>query len=130
MRSVELFTGAGGLAIGSHFAGFEHALLAEWNKDACETLRENAARAALPGTSSWNVVQGDVRTIRYGDLGTIDLVAGGVPCQPFSPDPRVRRLKWSGRVAERGAGGSRAGFLATLRLVAGVEVGARGRVGG
>lgn len=84
MRSVELFTGAGGLAIGTHLAGFEHALLAEWNKDACETLRENAARAALPGTSSWNVVQGDVRAIRFGDLGTIDLVAGGVPCQPFS----------------------------------------------
>jgi DNA (cytosine-5)-methyltransferase 1 len=84
MRSVELFTGAGGLAIGSHLAGFEHALLAEWNKDACETLRENAARAALPGTSTWNVVQGDVRAIKYGGLGTIDLVAGGVPCQPFS----------------------------------------------
>lgn len=91
MRSVELFTGAGGLAIGSHFAGFEHALLAEWNKDACETLRENASRAALPGTSSWNVVQGDVRAIKYGALGTIDLVAPA-RCQPISKAIVLNRI--------------------------------------
>lgn len=84
MRSIELFTGAGGLAIGTHLAGFHHALLAEWNKDACETLRHNSSRGALEGASDWRILQGDVRAIDYSEFGRIDVVAGGVPCQPFS----------------------------------------------
>ena len=83
-RSLELFTGAGGLAIGTHLAGFRHAALLEWNRDACDTLRANAKRAALPGITKWRVVEGDVRNVSYGDFGPADLISGGPPCQPFS----------------------------------------------
>ena len=46
MRSVELFAGAGGLAIGTSKAGFRHAAVIEWDHDACETFRENQRRHA------------------------------------------------------------------------------------
>jgi len=84
MKSIELFTGAGGLALGTHLAGFEHLALVEWNKDACDTLRRNSAEDALPGIKRWKVIQGDIRETHFGDFGRVDLVAGGVPCQPFS----------------------------------------------
>jgi len=76
MRSVELFSGAGGLALGLEAAGFEHVALVERNKDACATLRLNR-----PG---WNVIERDVRKVEFADFGSVDLVAGGPPCQPFS----------------------------------------------
>jgi DNA (cytosine-5)-methyltransferase 1 len=41
VRSVELFAGAGGLAIAMARAGFHHAAVIEWNSEACETFREN-----------------------------------------------------------------------------------------
>jgi DNA (cytosine-5)-methyltransferase 1 len=84
MHSIELFTGAGGLALGTHKAGFRHRALYEWNKQACETIQENARRAAVPGTESWAPVEGDVRGVNFAKLGPVDLVAGGPPCQPFS----------------------------------------------
>lgn len=84
MKSVELFTGAGGLALGTHVAGFKHVALVEWNKDACDTLRRNSAGAALPGTQKWNIHQADIKSFDFGQLSQVDLVAGGVPCQPFS----------------------------------------------
>ena len=85
MKSIELFTGAGGLALGSHLAGFEHVALVEWNKVACDTLRRNSQDGALPGIDRWNVLQTDIRTlVDFRQFGRVDLVAGGVPCQPFS----------------------------------------------
>ena len=83
-HSIELFTGAGGLALGTHAAGFHHRALFEWNGDACQTIRDNASRAAIPGTESWQVVPGDVRAVNFASIGPVDLVAGGPPCQPFS----------------------------------------------
>ncbi len=44
MQSVELFSGAGGLALGVARAGFEHLAVVEWDRSACNTLRENQAR--------------------------------------------------------------------------------------
>ncbi len=84
MHSIELFTGAGGLALGTHAAGFHHRALFEWNLDACQTIRENASRAAIPGTESWKVFPGDVRAVNFASMKPVDLVAGGPPCQPFS----------------------------------------------
>lgn len=85
MRSLELFTGAGGLALGIKKGGFTHAGSVEFNHDACETLRFNRS---LPGSelSGWDIYEGDTRSIV--DFGSaypgIQLVAGGPPCQPFS----------------------------------------------
>ena len=84
MKCVELFAGAGGLAMGAHLAGFEPQAVVEWDRWACDTLRENGARG-YPLVAGWNVHQGDVREFDWGSVGGgIDLVAGGPPCQPFS----------------------------------------------
>lgn len=74
---IELFAGAGGLALGLEQAGFDGLSYVEMNGDACETLRRNRP--------SWNVIEGDVHDIdlrRYD--GQVDLVSGGFPCQAFS----------------------------------------------
>lgn len=83
MRSVELFAGAGGLAIGMAKAGFRHAAVIEWNSDACETFRENQ-RHHTDFVEEWPLHEGDVRNFDYGALGDIVVVSGGPPCQPFS----------------------------------------------
>ncbi|MDZ4817482.1 MAG: DNA cytosine methyltransferase [Planctomycetota bacterium] len=83
MRSVELFAGAGGLAIGMSNAGFHHAAVIEWNHNACETFRENQ-RHHLQSVKRWPLRERDVRTFDYGALENIVLVSGGPPCQPFS----------------------------------------------
>lgn len=83
MNSIELFTGAGGLAMGTALAGFEHRAVIEWNEDACDTLRENARR--VPFMRDWDIRQTDVREVDFrGYAGTVDLIAAGAPCQPFS----------------------------------------------
>ncbi|WP_224242238.1 DNA cytosine methyltransferase [Hyalangium gracile] len=84
MESIELFTGAGGLALGTHVAGFHHRALVELDHDACETLRRNSQERALPGIESWKVHETDVRLLSFDIFGPVDLVAGGAPCQPFS----------------------------------------------
>lgn len=84
MRSVELFTGAGGLALGIENAGFHHDTVVERNRHCCETIRENQRRgfASLKG---WRLYSGDVRAFDYSTItDAIDLLAGGPPCQPFS----------------------------------------------
>ena len=84
MRSLELFAGGGGLALGISRSGFEHLGVVELNSDACASMFENRRRG-LQHISSWPIVEADVRSLRYSDFGTdIDLLAGGVPCQPWS----------------------------------------------
>ena len=83
-RSVELFAGAGGLGIGLSQAGFEPCEVVEFNRWCCDTLRENHATVART-TDSWRILEGDIRHIDFRPLeGTVDLVSGGPPCQPFS----------------------------------------------
>lgn len=84
MKSIELFAGAGGLGLGITLAGFEHLAVVEWDKWACDTIRENQQRG-FPLVSSWNLAQMDVRDFDYSVIPEgLDLVAGGPPCQPFS----------------------------------------------
>jgi DNA (cytosine-5)-methyltransferase 1 len=83
-RSVELFSGAGGLALGLSAAGFHHDLLVEWNPHACRTLRYNKQVGYYP-VNTWEIVEGDARAFDFTSiLHPIDMVAGGPPCQPFS----------------------------------------------
>lgn len=84
MKSIELFAGAGGLGLGAALAGFEHAAVVEWDKWACDTIRENRKRG-FPLVKNWPVTECDVREYDFTLMeGRIDLVAGGPPCQPFS----------------------------------------------
>jgi DNA (cytosine-5)-methyltransferase 1 len=76
LTSVELCAGAGGQALGLEMAGFEHIRLVEIEAPACQTLRDNRPH--------WSVIEGDLRAFSALDLKGIDLVAGGVPCPPFS----------------------------------------------
>src|SRR4051812_29335813 len=89
MNAVELFAGAGGLGMGISLAGFEPVAVVEWDRWASDTLRENKNRS-FPLVQDWPLVEGDVKEwIKAFDLsnvtgGSVDLVAGGPPCQPFS----------------------------------------------
>lgn len=78
LTSLELCAGAGGQAIGLESAGYEHTALVEIEPKFCETLRVNRPH--------WNVIQDDLRIFkatakRYKG---VDLLAGGLPCPPFS----------------------------------------------
>lgn len=93
MRSVELFAGAGGLAIGMANAGFHHAAVIEWNSNACETFRENQRRHAHL-VEEWPLHEGDVCAFDYSTLrGDVMVVSGGPPCQPFSMGGKHRGYK-------------------------------------
>lgn len=88
LTSIELFAGAGGLAMGVALAGFRSHAVVEWDKWACDTVRQNQERGH-PLVRDWPVVEGDVRNwAREFDAsaleGKLDLLAGGPPCQPFS----------------------------------------------
>lgn len=77
LESLELCAGAGGQALGLEAAGFEHAALFEIDAHACQTLRNNRPQ--------WNVVEHDLfETYDFGKFRGIDLLAGGLPCPPFS----------------------------------------------
>lgn len=88
MTSIELFAGAGGLAMGASLAGFRSLGVVEWDKWACDTVRQNQTRG-YPLVSNWPLFEGDVRRwVQSLDCSSIrdhlDLLAGGPPCQPFS----------------------------------------------
>ena len=82
--SIELFSGAGGLALGVEKAGFNTLGLIEFDKDAADTLKKNRP--------NWNVINDDIANISCLDLekyfsikkGELDLLSGGAPCQAFS----------------------------------------------
>ena len=83
LRSVELFTGTGGLALGVARAGFTHELLVEIDRHAVATLHENRTRVAE--MRDWAILPVDVAEVDYEPhAGTVDLLAAGAPCQPFS----------------------------------------------
>jgi DNA (cytosine-5)-methyltransferase 1 len=74
--AIELCAGGGGQALGLEMAGFHHLAAIEYEPHYCTTLRKNRPQ--------WNVFQQDIRSFRCEDFSGIDLVAGGVPCPPFS----------------------------------------------
>ena len=82
--TIELFAGAGGLALGIEKAGFEPLGLIEFDKDAAESLKTNRP--------NWRVIHDDIANISCLDLedyfgikkGELDLLSGGAPCQAFS----------------------------------------------
>lgn len=76
MTSIEICAGAGGQAIGLEQAGFKHLALVEIEPLACETLKKNRP--------SWNVIQTDLKMFSAKSYKDVDLLAGGVPCPPFS----------------------------------------------
>jgi DNA (cytosine-5)-methyltransferase 1 len=76
LTAFEICAGAGGQALGIDTAGFQHAAACEIDTAACDTLRLNRPQ--------WTVVQSDVRELNGRDYRGIDLLAGGVPCPPFS----------------------------------------------
>lgn len=84
LTTIELFAGAGGLALGIEKAGFHTLALNEFDADACATMRINRPY--------WNVIEGDVAKISSLNLtdffglkqGELDLLSGGAPCQAFS----------------------------------------------
>lgn len=76
MNSIELFAGAGGLAIAVKEAGFRHRAVLEWNQNACDTMRKN---------TRWAVIQGDIAQYDFRHhSGDVEFISGGPPCQPFS----------------------------------------------
>ncbi|GAA3860721.1 DNA (cytosine-5-)-methyltransferase [Saccharothrix violaceirubra] len=90
--SIELFTGGGGLALAMHRAGFRHLAAVEIDKRACATLRENRAVEYDPAHeqaagihSEWPLIEGDIKQVSFDHWrDKVDIVAGGVPCQPWS----------------------------------------------
>jgi DNA (cytosine-5)-methyltransferase 1 len=74
---LELFAGAGGLAVGLEKSGLKCVALNEIDKWACQTLRNNRPQ--------WNVLEGDIKTFDFTDYhNKVDVVTGGFPCQAFS----------------------------------------------
>jgi len=99
LTCIEICSGAGGQALGLERAGFEALAHVEYDRHACATLRLNRP--------NWNVVEGDVRDFSAKQFKGIDLVAGGVPCPPFSKAGK-----------QLGSGDERDLFPEALRLVA------------
>ncbi|MBQ6976277.1 MAG: DNA cytosine methyltransferase [Selenomonadaceae bacterium] len=93
LKALELFAGAGGLAIGISRAGFETIALIEIDKDAADTLKLNRP--------DWRVINDDIANIsplnleKYFSIscGELDLISGGAPCQSFSYAGKRRGLE-------------------------------------
>lgn len=92
MKTIELFAGAGGLALGTAKAGFDHDAVLELDRDACETIRANQRRGVKP-VSDWPLFETNVRHFDFTEFRDVDLVSGGPPCQPFSVGGKHRGPK-------------------------------------
>ncbi len=80
-KVIDLFSGAGGMTLGFHMAGFESKLAVDFDKDSCETYRKNFKNT--------EVVCGDIRKLDNKTIlkltgGKVDVIIGGPPCQGFS----------------------------------------------
>ncbi|MGI6519710.1 MAG: DNA (cytosine-5-)-methyltransferase [Fermentimonas sp.] len=76
-KVLELFAGAGGLAIGLENAGLKCVALNEIDKFACQTLRRNRP--------NWNILEGDIKEFDFSNYkNKVEVVTGGFPCQAFS----------------------------------------------
>ncbi|WP_277209177.1 DNA cytosine methyltransferase [Isoptericola croceus] len=88
LTAVEICAGAGGQSLGLHLAGFRHTLAVELDRDAAETLKRNLSRLASDeGHREPVVAVGDVADESVwdpADHAGVSLLAGGVPCPPFS----------------------------------------------
>lgn len=82
-NSVELFAGAGGLALGTEKAGFNHVAVYEYDSAACDTLRANREKW-FKSLDESKIFEKDVRLVDFSCYKDIDLLVGGPPCQPFS----------------------------------------------
>jgi DNA (cytosine-5)-methyltransferase 1 len=92
-RCIELFAGAGGLALAASNAGFEHDAVLELNHDACETIRANQRRG-FELVRSWPLIEVDVHNQDFKTWeDRVDLVSGGPPCQPFSIGGKHRAME-------------------------------------
>ena len=98
LHSIEICAGAGGQALGLEQAGFDHRCLVEIEHPACQTLRFNRP--------DWHVVEGDLHHFEAKQWRGIALLAGGVPCPPFSKAGK-----------QLGTGDERDLFPQALRLV-------------
>jgi|TARA_A100001015_G_scaffold288207_1_gene358826 DNA (cytosine-5)-methyltransferase 1 len=96
---LEICAGAGGQALGLERAGFRCSAAIEIDRDACNTLRQNRPH--------WNVLETDLRQYSAKEFLGVDLLAGGVPCPPFSVAGK-----------QLGADDERDLFPAALRLIA------------
>ena len=76
LTCVEICAGAGGQALGLAMAGFTHVALVEYEADYCKVLKDNRPE--------WNVICADVHDFDGHVYKGVDLLAGGVPCPPFS----------------------------------------------
>ncbi len=76
LTCVEICAGAGGQALGLDMAGFHHIALVEYEKEYCNVLKANRP--------DWNVICADVHDFNGTQYKGVDLLAGGVPCPPFS----------------------------------------------
>jgi site-specific DNA-cytosine methylase len=84
MKSLEIFAGGGGLALGVTTAGFAHTSLLEWDTDSAKTLCHNYKQFGFDNEKEW-VFNDDIHNISFSDYeDKIDLLSGGPPCQPFS----------------------------------------------
>lgn len=84
LTSIELCAGAGGQALGLHLAGFKHKLLIEIEPAACKTLQVNNLKHKLGWESIFEGCLIEFSNCDLEKYSDVDLVAGGVPCPPFS----------------------------------------------
>jgi len=85
LSSIELFAGAGGLALGASQAGVVPKAIVEWNKDCQNTILENSNGKSKLAAHWPNELHSDVRGVDFSKYcGNIDILTGGPPCQPFS----------------------------------------------
>ena len=86
MKAVELFAGAGGLALGTSAAGFSHQAVVEWDRNSCDTIRSNNSR----GVVDWPLHQADVREFDFSPFQGVDLIAGGPHVNHFRLAESIR----------------------------------------